>query len=93
VDRSLRRTAEERAFDAPVLVAEGDFEVKHLLSVALKAEVPRLDDPRVHGTHGNLMHFIALDPIKVHDADDRIFVAPRPHVRSLSLGPHESHWL
>src|SRR5205823_1411194 len=32
VDRPLRGPAEERAFDTPMLVAEGDFQMKHLLS-------------------------------------------------------------
>ena len=55
------------ALDAPVLVAQGDLQVEDGLAVALEAEVARLDDARVDGTHGHLVDRLALDAEEVHD--------------------------
>ena len=45
----------EELLDAPVLVAQGDFEVEHLLAVADEAEGARLDDACVDGAD---VHFV-----------------------------------
>ena len=63
------RATDEVPLDAPVLVAERDLEVEHVLPVALKAKVARLDDPRVHGPDRHLVHLVALDAVVVHHPD------------------------
>jgi hypothetical protein len=49
---------------APVLVAQGDLQVQHLLAQHLEAEVPGLDHPGVHGPHGHLVDALALHPVE-----------------------------
>jgi hypothetical protein len=55
-----RRRALEQLFDTFVLVAEVLFQPKYALTHHRKAEVPRLDDPGMHRTDGNLMYAIAF---------------------------------
>ena len=73
---ALGRAADEHALDAAVLVAERDLQVEDLLAVALKAEVPRLDDPGVDRADRHLVDLLALDPVEVHHADDRLHRPP-----------------
>src|SRR6185503_13564651 len=49
----------EQSLDAAMLIAEHDLQRKHLFTVRLKAEVTRLDDPRVHGPDRYLVHFFS----------------------------------
>jgi hypothetical protein len=51
-----------------VLVTERDLQVKDLLAVALEAEMPRLDDSRVHRADRDLVNRVALDAEEVGDA-------------------------
>ena len=69
MDRALVRAADQRPLHAAMLIAERDFQVKHVLAVALEAEVPRLDDARVDGADGDLVDLVALDAVEVGHAD------------------------
>src|SRR5581483_6310598 len=60
MERAFARTAHEHPFDSTMLVAESDFEMKHLLAVALKAEVAGLDDAGMNGPDRDLVDFLAL---------------------------------
>src|SRR5260370_17270073 len=94
VDGPLVGAADERPFDTSVLVAEGDLQMEDLLAMALEAEVARLDDARVHGSHGYLVHLVALDAVKVHDPDDgHLTVGTAPRVAAWPRRPHEAHGL
>ena len=74
-------TAEERLLDPAVLEAEGDLEVEDALAVALEAEVPRLDDPRVDRADGDLVDLVPLDAEEVADGgQDRLALLPPPRV-------------
>ena len=57
-----------------MLIAQRDFQVKHLLAVALKAEMARLDDAGVDRADRDLVNFLPLDAVKVHHADDGTLV-------------------
>src|SRR5664280_100088 len=50
-----------------MLVAQRYFEVKNLLTVALKTKVTWLNDARVHRSDGNLVNLFAVYPVKIHD--------------------------
>ena len=81
VDRPLRRPSDERALDAAVLVTERDLEMEDVLAVALKAEMARLDDARVHGPDRDLVDLGSGNGEEVHDAGrDRLGGAPAPGV-------------
>jgi hypothetical protein len=41
--------------NAPVLVSQADLQVEDPLPQDVEAEVPGLNDPRVHRTHGHLV--------------------------------------
>ena len=68
--RQLRRAAlQEQRLDAPVLVAEVNLEVMHLLAVAHEAKRARLDHARMNRPDGDLVHLFASDlveGIRVH---------------------------
>jgi hypothetical protein len=55
-----------------MLVAEGNLQVKHLLSVTLEPEMAGFDNTRMDGTNGDLMNFMPFDLEVVADADDRV---------------------
>ena len=63
-------SADERPFGAAMLVAERNLQVEDLLAVALKAEMPRLDDAGMDRADGHLVDLLALDAVEVGDADD-----------------------
>ena len=54
----------EQLLDAAMLVAELDLEVKNLLAVALKTEMPRLNHAGMHRPHTDLVNFLAFDAVK-----------------------------
>ena len=54
----------EQMFDAAVLVAQGDFEVEHLLAVADEAERSGLDDARVDGPDVDFVERTALHGVE-----------------------------
>src|SRR5579862_7529068 len=56
------RAAAKRRLNTAMLVAQSDFEVEHPLAVAVKAEMPRLDDPGMHRANRDLVNFGAGDP-------------------------------
>ena len=68
VNRPFVRSTAHRPFDAAVLIAQGNFQVKHMFAVALKAKMAWLNHPRMHGANGDFMDFFAIDTIKIHDA-------------------------
>src|SRR5262249_39045903 len=71
VDRALVRPADQHALHAAVLVAEGYFQVEHVLSVALEAEVAGLNNAGVYRADRHLVNLLAFDPVIIHDADHR----------------------
>ena len=48
-------------FDAPMLIAQLNFEMKDLLAVADKSEMSRLDNPGMYRTNANFVKFITFD--------------------------------
>src|SRR5258708_7241189 len=50
------------------MIAEGDLEVKHLLTVTLETEVPRFDDAGVDWSNRDLVDLVTLNAEKVSDA-------------------------
>src|SRR5215469_3684438 len=64
----------EAPLDALVHVAETLLEPQHLLPNAGEAEVPGLDDARVHWTHGNLVHTLSVDAHERVDIDARLII-------------------
>ncbi len=57
-----------------MLVAESYFQVENRFSVALKAEMTRLDDSGMDRTDGDLMDLIPGNPEKISDTGENIFV-------------------
>jgi hypothetical protein len=51
----LRLLPGKKGKESPVLVAQADLQVQDLFPKNAEAEVPRLNDPRVHRPHGNLV--------------------------------------
>src|SRR6266508_2620401 len=49
------------ALHSAVLVSQHDLQGQHFLPICLEAEVPRLDDTRVHRSHGDFVHVLARD--------------------------------
>src|SRR5207247_1512351 len=63
------------------LVAERYFQVKDLLAVTLKAEMPRLNDAGVDRADGHLVNLFPFHPVEIGDADDGRFPRrPPPRV-------------
>jgi hypothetical protein len=60
VDRRAVGATYKGFLDAPVLKTERDFEMEHLLPGALKTEMSRLDDARVHRSDGDLVDLPAV---------------------------------
>src|SRR6185436_15802125 len=58
----IRTRRLQQPLDAAMLVAEHDLEEEYLFTVALKAEVPRLDDAGVHRPDRDLVDLLPLDP-------------------------------
>jgi hypothetical protein len=74
MDRTRAWSAAKRPFDAAVLVAQGDFQVKDVFTVALKAKMAGFNHARVYGTDGNFMDFFTVHAIKIHYARHGLFV-------------------
>ncbi len=72
VGRLAVRSADKEPFRAPVLVAQGDFQVQDLLAEALKAEMTGLDDAGMHRSDPDLVDLVALDLVVLHVADQRM---------------------
>ena len=53
--RDVAAGFDHRLFDAAMLVAEKDLKIVDVLAHALEAEMPRLDNARVHGTDRDFM--------------------------------------
>ena len=58
---AVERKRLQQALDAAVLIAEHDLQEEHVLAVRLEAKVSGLDDPRVHGSHGDLVNLRRRD--------------------------------
>jgi hypothetical protein len=65
VNRTFSRSTQERTFNPPMLVSQGNLQVKHMLPMALKPEMPRLNDPRVHWTYRYLVDLFAFHSRKI----------------------------
>ncbi len=61
------RSARQRLLDPAMLVAQRDLQMQHLLAVALKAEMPRLDDAGVNRTDRDFVNLTAFDPEEFAD--------------------------
>src|SRR5436190_17234060 len=77
MDRALGRAPEQRLLDAAVLVAQGDFQMKHGLAVALEAEMARLDDAGVDRADRDFVDLFTANAVEVGYADLRRLVAVR----------------
>ncbi len=69
-----------------MLVAKRDLQVEHLLPMTLETKVARLDDARVDRPDRDLVDFIALDAVEIHDTGHRHLArvsAPRIMARSI----------
>src|SRR6516162_6968377 len=64
----------EAPLDALVHVAETLLEPQHLLPNDGEAEMPGLDDARVHWAHGNLVHTVSVDAHEGVHIDARLVV-------------------
>ena len=53
-------------------ITETLLELQDLLAHDRESEVPRLDGAGVHGTHGNLMDALALDPHEFIGVEGRL---------------------
>jgi hypothetical protein len=58
MDRPGVRPAKHCPLDAAMLVSQGDLQVIDRLTVTLKTEMSRLDDPGVHRADGHFVHFV-----------------------------------
>src|SRR6185437_13315729 len=56
--------AHEQRLDAPVLIAQLDIQVKDLLAIADKPEMPRLDDARMDRPDAHLMQLFTVDTVE-----------------------------
>src|SRR5437016_10979160 len=68
MNRPLVRPADQRAFDATVLIAESNFQMQHLLTVTLKTEMTGLDNARVDRPDCNFVNLFARDLKKIRHA-------------------------
>src|SRR5262249_17049243 len=81
VDGALVWSADACSLSAAVLISERNLQVEHLFAVALKPEVPRLDDPRMDGADGHLVDLFSLHTVEVRNADHRRLVRlPTPRI-------------
>src|SRR5438876_63901 len=60
MDRAFAWSTDQRSLHAAVLISQGNFQMKHLLAVALKAKMAGFDNARMHGSYRHLMHFLTL---------------------------------
>ncbi len=91
VDRAGVGAADHRSLDAAVLVAERDLQVEDVFAVALEAEVARLDDAGVYRPDCHFVNGFALDPVKVHHADERLLSwRPAPGIVAGTVGSVEA---
>src|SRR5436190_15240793 len=60
MDRAFVRSSDERPLDAPVLIAEVNFQMKYVLAVALKSKAARLNHACVDRTDGDFMNLAPL---------------------------------
>src|SRR5436305_133597 len=92
VDRPLAGTADQGALGAAMLVAKRNLQVKDVLAMTLKAEMPRLDDARMHRADRYLVNLLALDVVIVHDAGDGRFTGrPAPGVMAGTIRGMKAH--
>src|ERR1019366_5610325 len=71
VKRTFMGPVEEGFLYTPVLVTQGNFQVKHVLPMALEAEMAGFNDAGVNGPNRHLENLVALDLVKVHQTDRR----------------------
>src|SRR5947208_657739 len=60
VDRAFPWSTNQRPLHPAVLISQGNFQMKHLLAVALKAKMAGFDNARMHGSYRHLVYFLAL---------------------------------
>ena len=56
--------AHNHAFKPSVLITQSNLKVQHVFTVALKAEMPRLNNPGMYGANGNFVDFFAFNPVE-----------------------------
>ena len=72
VDAAFVGAAGQGAFGPAMLIAQRNLQVEDLFAVALEAKMSRLDDAGMDGADGDLVDFLPLDAVIVHDADQRL---------------------
>ena len=76
-----------------MLIAKRNLEVVHLLSVALKPKMTRLDNAGVHGADSDFVNLLAFDPVKITDTrKNRLARRAIPGILSRPR-PRVSYWL
>src|ERR1700722_3483189 len=66
-----------------MLITERDLQVEHLLSVALEAKMPRLNDPGMDGTNGNFVNLFPFNAVEICHTNERFFSGfPAPGIVS-----------
>jgi hypothetical protein len=68
-------TACQGTFYSAMLITERYFQIQHILSVALKTKMSGFNYAGMYRAHGNLVYLVAIDPEKIHDRGDYLFVA------------------
>ena len=87
MDGARMGAAGKRAFDAAMLIAEGDFQVQNFFAVALEAEMAGLDDAGMDGADGDFVGLPAGNAEEIADGgrDGRGWVA-LPGVAAGTIG-------
>ena len=91
MDGARMGAAGKRAFDAAMLIAEGDFQVQNFFAVALEAEMAGLDDAGMDGADGDFVGLPAGNAEEIADGgrDGRGWVALPGELSDLVSGAIE----
>jgi hypothetical protein len=89
---TLGGATQKHSLDPAVLVAQRDLEMKYLLTVALKAEVPRFDDPGMNRPDRDLVNLFASNLVVVHHTNNRFHSRQSaPRIVTGAVGRVETH--
>src|SRR4051812_30458967 len=94
MDCPLGWPADEGTLYPTMLVAKGNLQMQHLLSVALETEVARFNNTRVDWPDGNLMHLFSFDTEEIGDTrEDPFVLIVRPDLAVGAIGGMEADGL
>ena len=71
MNRPLVRPANKRPLHAAMLIAQRNFQMKHLLAVTLETEMAGLDDSRMDRADCDFVNLVAVDCEEIRDAGQR----------------------